>query len=82
MATVRKHQSQRHTANQQSQRKPWYMETMAWIEMHQLQQTTMIHNARAAKNGMLLPVKPEDSSSPKRKPVEDKRKNCKCSSRC
>ena len=49
MATVRKHQSQRHTANQQSQRKPWYMETMAWIEMHQLQQTTMIHNARAAK---------------------------------
>ena len=59
MATVIKHQSQRHTANQQSQRKPWYMETMAWIEMHQLQQTTMINNACAAKNGMLFPVKPE-----------------------
>ena len=35
------------------------METMAWIEMHQLQQTTMINNACAAKNGMLFPVKPE-----------------------
>ena len=45
MPTIRKHQSQRRTANQRTPEETMVHRNNSRIEMHQSQQTTMIHNA-------------------------------------